>query len=445
MNDAQWSVTQTLRTLFVNGPYATKTIITLSCLLFLLIGTSVGVAEAQTQRAEELKQNISDNQDEIQKLEAEIADYKIRLNNVGAQKKTLQSAIQTLDLTRAKLAKDTQLTQARITQTNATIMRLGGTIGEKKSQIEKNKKVIASTIKQLNELDTRGLLEIMLASDSISDFFIETNDLARLQSSLGDNIKSLNRLASELNAQKRSSEANGQKLVLLKSQLTDQRAVADVQRHDQATLLTETKNQESSYAKILVDREARKKQFEREISDFEAQLRAEIDLHSFPAPGTKVLAYPIDDAFITQRFGRTIDSVRLYTSGTHNGMDFRATPGTPIKAAGDGLVVGTGDTDRVCRGASYGRWVMIKHKNGLSTIYGHLELIKVTEGQQVKMGDTIGYSGATGYATGPHLHFGLFVSGVVQIVDLPSKTCPKAVFHIPVAPPKGYLDPQAYL
>ena len=211
--------------------YATKTIIALPCLLLLLIGISSNpVAEAQTQRAEELKQNISENQDEIQKLEAEIADYKIRLNNVGTQKKTLQSAIQTLDLTRAKLAKDTQLTQAKITQTNATIARLGGTIGEKKNQIEKNRRVIANTIKQLNELDARGLLEILLASESISDFFIEANDLARLQASLGDNIKSLDRLASELNAQKRSSEENGRKLALLKSQLTDQKAVADGQR-----------------------------------------------------------------------------------------------------------------------------------------------------------------------------------------------------------------------
>jgi murein DD-endopeptidase MepM/ murein hydrolase activator NlpD len=88
---------------------------------------------------------------------------------------------------------------------------------------------------------------------------------------------------------------------------------------------------------------------------------------------------------------------------------------------------------------------MIKHRNGLSTMYAHLELIKVTEGQQVGVGDIIGYSGTTGYATGPHLHFGLFVSSAVQIIDLPSKSCPKAVFHIPVAPPKGYLDPQAYL
>ena len=170
-----------------------------------------------------------------------------------------------------------------------------------------------------------------------------------------------------------------------------------------------------------------------------------IDANSFPAPGTKVLAYPLDNAQITQKFGQTVDSRRLYTSGTHNGMDFRASPGTPIKAAADGTVIGTGDTDRACKGASYGRWVMIRHNNGLATVYGHLDLIKASQGQTVNMGDVIGYSGSTGYATGPHLHFGLFVASAVNITDLPSKACPGAVFHIPVAALNAYLDPQAYL
>ena len=88
---------------------------------------------------------------------------------------------------------------------------------------------------------------------------------------------------------------------------------------------------------------------------------------------------------------------------------------------------------------------MIKHQNGLSTIYGHLQLIKVGTGQEVSAGDTIGYSGATGYATGPHLHLGVFVSSVVKIVDLPSKSCTGAVFRIPVSPLNGYLDPLSYM
>ncbi len=414
-----------------------------TCFSFLLFNPVI--VQAQTPRAEELKQNISSHEEDIKKLEAEIADYRDRLNNVGVQKKTLQNAIQTLDLTRAKLGKDAELTRVKILRANDTITQLDHNILDKEGLITKNKGAIVSILHQINETDANSLLQILLSNNTLSNFFVEVDDLARLQVALRDNIKTLERLTKELGDQKTSSQAKRKELVRLKAELADQKAIADQERRDQSTLLGETKNQESNYTKLLLDREARKKQFEREISDFEAQLKAEIDPTTFPAPGTKALAYPLDDVFITQKFGKTVDSVRLYTSGTHNGIDFRATLGTPVKAAGDGIVVGTGDTDIACRGASYGRWVMIKHKNGLSTIYGHLDLIKVTEGQQVNVGDVVGYSGSTGYATGPHLHFGLFVSSVVQIIDLPSKTCAGAVFHIPAAPLKGYLDPQTYL
>ncbi len=400
---------------------------------------------APSTRIDTLRQGISARQDEVKKLEAEINEYRNRLIDVGNQKKSLQGEIKTLDLTRAKLAADMKLTQVRIANASDAIASLAKTIGQKEDHIRKDKLVIADIIHKIDQHDSSSLVETMLGSDSISSVLEDVDDLTRLQSSIRDNILSLQRLKAELGTQKSSYEGEQRKLVGLKSQLGDQKQIADQQRVAQNKLLSDTKNQESNYRKLLTEKEKRKKQFEREIDDYEAQLRAEIDPNSFPRPGTKVLAYPLDEVRITQKFGRTVDSVRLYAAGTHNGIDFGASPGTPIKAAGDGVVIATGDTDRVCRGASYGRWVMIRHKNGLSSIYGHLELIKANQGESVSMGDVIGYSGATGYATGPHLHFSVLVSSAVEVVDLKSKSCPGAVFHIPVSPMNGYLDPLSYL
>ena len=112
-----------------------------------------------------------------------------------------------------------------------------------------------------------------------------------------------------------------------------------------------------------------------------------------------------------------------------------------------GTVTGTGNTD-IYRGCySYGKWVLIKHSNGLSTLYAHLSHIAVQDGATVSRGDVIGNSGNTGYSTGPHLHFSVYVSDAVQLKrlgDVKQKTaCANAV--IPVASLNAYLDPLEYL
>ena len=81
-----------------------------------------------------------------------------------------------------------------------------------------------------------------------------------------------------------------------------------------------------------------------------------------------------------------------------------------------------GNTDQSCQGVSCGKWVLIKHANNLSTLYAHLSIIKVSGGQQVETGQLVGYSGDTGYATGPHLH-GVFASEGVEIKSYRSKIC----------------------
>ena len=414
------------------------------CFTTLLLLVNISFAQ-NGGRIDELKQNISTREEEIKKLEQEIADYQQRIVVVGNQKASLQNAIKTLDLTRGKLGKDIKLTQTKIARTNDTIRALNGDINDKAAKIDKNKQLIANILQKIDQAESETLLEVLLANVSISAFFEEVEDLDRLQASIQDSIKTLERLKAELGTSKASHQDEQKKLVALNSQLGDQKEIADAKRAEQNALLTGTKNQESSYRQLLADREKRKAQFEREIEDFEAQLKAEIDPNSFPAPGTRVLASPLDSVFVTQRFGKTVDAKRLYVSGTHNGTDFRAAAGTRVKAALGGTVVGTGDTDRVCAGASYGKWVMVRHPNGLSTLYAHLDLIKVSEGQNVGVGDLLGYSGNTGYSTGPHLHFTVFVSSAVQITNLPSKSCKGAIFRIPVAPQNAYLDPQAYL
>jgi murein DD-endopeptidase MepM/ murein hydrolase activator NlpD len=89
----------------------------------------------------------------------------------------------------------------------------------------------------------------------------------------------------------------------------------------------------------------------------------------------------------------------LWSSGYHTGVDFHASVGTSVHAAGAGTVVEAG------WGGSYGNNVVIRHADGMYTQYGHLSSLSVSVGQTVSAGQQIGLSGATGNVTGPHLHF----------------------------------------
>ena len=91
----------------------------------------------------------------------------------------------------------------------------------------------------------------------------------------------------------------------------------------------------------------------------------------------------------------------------HDGVDLVAAVGTPVYAAGDGIVLGA-----EAKGG-YGNWIEIEHPGKLATIYGHLSAFApgISAGTRVKQGDLIGYTGNTGRSTGPHLHFELRVNG----------------------------------
>jgi murein DD-endopeptidase MepM/ murein hydrolase activator NlpD len=91
----------------------------------------------------------------------------------------------------------------------------------------------------------------------------------------------------------------------------------------------------------------------------------------------------------------------------HEGVDLMAAVGTPVYAAGDGVVLGAEPKGR------YGNWIEIEHAGKLATVYGHLSAFApgIVAGAPVKQGDLIGFTGNTGRTTGPHLHFEIRVNG----------------------------------
>lgn len=115
---------------------------------------------------------------------------------------------------------------------------------------------------------------------------------------------------------------------------------------------------------------------------------------------------PINGARLSSGFGMRRHPI-LGFSRMHQGTDFAAPIGTPILAAGDGVVVRAGPF------SSYGNYVRVRHANGYETAYAHMSRFArgVRPGAQVRQGDVIGYVGNTGRSTGPHLHYEVMLRG----------------------------------
>lgn len=159
----------------------------------------------------------------------------------------------------------------------------------------------------------------------------------------------------------------------------------------------------------------------RHLSDGKAKY---YDQHGKSLAANFLLA-PLEFRRISSNFGGRRHPV-LGVFRRHQGTDYAAGSGTPVRSIGDGVVVAAG-----ARGG-YGNMIDVRHTNGIVTRYGHLRGFAkgVRAGTRVAMGETIGYVGQTGLATGPHLHFEVLVNGVARN----PRTALQAKAGPPVAP-----------
>jgi murein DD-endopeptidase MepM/ murein hydrolase activator NlpD len=401
------------------------------------------------QTVSDIQAKINSRNTDIQVLEKEIAGYQTQINDLGNQADSLGGAIKSLDLTQKKLQADIQVTENKIANKTSEIQELSGQIEDKEETIIDDNRIISYSLALVDQSDKQSIPEILLSSNSISGVWNSLEQLGKIQGNLVGRISDLRQAKADLEMNKIATEKAKNDLVKLNGQLKDQRQVVLNTQAEKNQLLKDTKQSETKYKQILTDKQAQKDAFEREVLDYESQLKLAIDLSKLPQTGSGVLSWPLDKVFITQYFGNTSFATanpQVYSGKGHNGIDLRAAIGTPIKAASSGIVSGIGNTDIIRGCYSYGKWVMIKHSNGLSTLYAHLSLQTVAVGQNISKGELIGYSGNTGYTTGPHLHFGVYATEGVQINKLTSAQtshCIGAV--IPVADFKAYLNPLSYL
>ncbi len=412
-------------------------------IIFFIILVVVPLTFSRAQTVADLQNQINQKNLDITSLEKEIEGYQSQLESLGKEKNSLNKSLQELDLTRKKLTIDIAVTQKKIDKTNLMIASLTSDISDKQDAITTEVESVSSGIKNTNEFEQGNIVGTLLSENNFTEMWNDLDNMVTVHESLRKDIVKLKQLKGGLENTKKITVNAKNQLTALKSRLADQQKIVVQNTNEKNKLLKQTKNNEANYQKLLKERIIQRDAFEKELRDYEAQLQFILDPSKLPSAG--VLSWPLERVFVTQLFGKTVDSKRLYASGTHNGVDFRASVGTPLMAMADGTVLGVGDTDLTCQGASFGKFVFIQYNNGLSSTFGHLSLIKAYEGELVKRGEVVGYSGATGHVTGPHLHVSLYASQAVKMASKPSSSCGGRTYRLPVAPINAYLDALYYL
>lgn len=387
--------------------------------VFVAVGYFVfipNVSRADTtltsEQEDALKKAQNEKQDVLDALKDKIKTYQKIATLKDKEHDQLSAQAENLAAQTDALQEDITGNERRLADLGQQIESLESRVDEKEKIITAQKSLLADILRSYYDSQTQatGVPAILLSSSGDFDRLILGRDhLFEAGAGVRETLSGITNLRNALmNEHELASEKKVQ-IASVKFQLEQQNAYLENSRRNKETLAAQAAADQEKYSNIVSDLEKQRKAIEDEIEQLDAARAGKIDLSSIPNFSSGVLGYPVKNPHNSQKYGKTTFT-KWYTF--HNGMDFADAVGTPILAAEDGKVVGMGDEGKY----AYGKWVAIEHKNGLTTLYGHMSKQLVKNGEKVDRGEKIGLMGSTGYSTGSHVHFGVYTSESFEIV-----------------------------
>jgi murein DD-endopeptidase MepM/ murein hydrolase activator NlpD len=363
--------------------------------------TTTTTLSPREQRIQQLRDLVGEASDQEAGLLTQIADIETGLDD-------LDKAV--TDLTRKSTAAqrrfdgaERKLHKAEADQ-DVAIRRLGAI----QAQVDASRQAMNQTVAAMY---TRGTSEEQALYVALVEDASTPQDLFSAQRYVAGTIKADRRdldhflaLKDDADQLKRQVDAQAEDIRAIRDEEAAERDRLEGLKSEALANRAAAKSEEDRQQELLKEVQAKKSDFQSELNalqvesgavgEFLRQIQAGQKLaprkrHTFKAP----VNGPISSGF-GERVHPILGDVRM-----HTGVDFAVGTGYPIKAAGPGIVVWAGP-----RGG-YGNAVIIDHRNGLATLYGHQSKVNVAVGDKVSTGQVIGFVGQTGLATGPHLHF----------------------------------------
>lgn len=354
-------------------------------------------SQIHSSAADATVQKLEDDIKALEKTQKELLN-KIKANKneasqVSQTKTYLDNLVYTLE---AKISTASTLIselEQKISETNADI-----TVHEE--EIQKTNEKFIDRMRMAHEDGTASYIEMLLEAESISDFLSRmerVNAMLEYDRTLKQNYQAEKETLEKEKADLSLSVQLQQETL---TQLEKDKADAEKQSAQAAsyynTLQSDTAAYQAQYNKAKAEEDALDAELTKYLKSIQEQNSSQVT-----ADGEYMWPLPVGQGYISCTYGGKDPGGR-----PHYALDIAIAYGTPIYAANDGTVL------TATWHSSYGYYIVIDHGNGISTLYAHCSSLKVSAGQTVKKGQTIGGVGSTGYSTGNHLHFEVRVGGV---------------------------------
>ena len=360
--------------------------------------------------------------------QAEIDALKAKRDTIKAQRKEKQAVVEQLEEEKASVVEQKKAMDERNTYTlqqiqlnNDEIALYDEMIAQKQLELEDAERLEAEQLERY-----RSRVRAMEENGNLNFFamIFKSNDLGEMLTAM-DDIGEIMESDKELqDAYVRARENTEEVKLEYEAYREDVEAKQEVLREEQkelekdieeATQLildleADLENKQAEYDAISAEEDATNAAIDKLVAQLEAEKAAAAVVPNAGSSGSSVsgtgtFVFPVASyVYISSRFGMRVHPITgEYKS--HTGMDIASNQGTSVYACDSGTVV------LAQWYGGYGNCIMIDHGNGYKTLYGHLSVISVSDGQVVSQGDTIGQVGSTGNSTGPHLHLEVYKDG----------------------------------
>jgi murein DD-endopeptidase MepM/ murein hydrolase activator NlpD len=391
---------------------------------------------------ENLEKQIEEKSKVLEQIELQKQVLEKGLEQISTQGTTLKTELKKIDTNLSQLELSTKQSGVKIEQLGLELTNLNEELYRARQSVNLKREAIKDLMREMQKRGEDDVLQIVLKNKTLSQNVAELQEIKTLSAKLSDGIYELESLQKEIKDRQNDVVSVKKNKEVEYITLSARKSIIAEEKQEKQKILTQTKQQEKIFQEQLSVLEQLQSDIAEEVERAEFLLQQGIDESLLP---TLKMAWPIPGARMTQDYGETAFAKRAYKGHFHNGIDFGSPIGTPVLASESGRIISAADQDKFCRKGAYGKYVMIKHPNGLTTLYGHLSKYIVKEGEKVERGQVIGYVGKTGYATGPHLHFTVLATQTIPKASPGYDEGTQASRSCGPMPIGGPLNPLKYL